>query len=163
MSSTFKFPNGYDVEVVRQSDIFEILKDKVTDIDVVIATVQQCEKDVEKFLREGRWTGIPYMGNIRTPKITQRNNTEERKAVIEEARRTMDVKAYNEFRRNLNISDNIEIKRNRLYLTKATISANKNLKRYNWLCKKFKNISFGRFKIYSECLAKVIENTEEYD
>ena len=160
MSSIFKYPNGFDVEVVRQSDIFEILKDTVTDIDLVMAVVQQCEADVEKCLRAGMWTGIPYMGNIRKPKISEINDTEERKEIIAEARRTMDVKSYNKFRHELNLSDSIKIREDKKFNSEATVSANMNLKRYRWLCKNF-TIPFGKIKIWSEARASVIKAEEE--
>lgn len=160
MSSIFKYPNGNDVEVVRQSDIFELLKDKVTDIELVMAVVQQCESDVEKCLRNGVWTGIPYMGNIRRPKISELNDTEERKEIIEDARRTMDVKAYNKFRHELNLSDSIKIREDRKFNSEATVSANNNLKRYRWLCKNF-TIPFAKIKIWAEDRANVIEAEEE--
>ena len=61
MADIFKFPNGgYDITVCRKQDIIDALDANVTDKEVVLAIITQCEVDATNFLKEGRWTGIPH-------------------------------------------------------------------------------------------------------
>lgn len=101
MSDTFKFPRGYDVTVCRKQDIIRCLDENVIDKEVVLALIEQLEVDASNFLLEGRWTGIPFLGNIRIPPTKQKLRSPEVQALIKEARETLDDEKYYVFRRNL--------------------------------------------------------------
>lgn len=120
MPETFKFPNGYDVTVLRKQDILECIDENILDKEVVLAVIQQCEIDASNFISSGRWTGIPFLGNIRVPKRVQKLNSPEVKELIEEARNTLDSDKFIIFRHQLNASICREEKQERLY--KFTVS-----------------------------------------
>ena len=102
MANTFKFPNGgYDVTVLRKQDVLDCIDDNIIDKEVALAIVQQCEIDAANFLMSGRWTGIPYLGNIRIPKFRQILNSPETKALINDAKESLDADKYIVFRNNL--------------------------------------------------------------
>lgn len=136
MSDTFKFPNGYDVTVVRKQDIIDCLDANVIDKDVVLAVISQCEVDAANFISSGRWTGIPFLGSIRVPKRTQKYNSPEIKELIEEAKNTLDKDRYMVFRQNLDRDIQIGEKQERFYRYIVSHFVNNNRKFYNKLVEK---------------------------
>ena len=72
MADTYKFPGGgYDVTVFKKQDVLDCIDKNILDKDVALAFIEQLEVDAANFLKEGRWTGIPFIGNIRIPKLRQ--------------------------------------------------------------------------------------------
>ena len=156
MPITKQFPNGgYDVTVCRKQDILDCLDANIVDKDVVLAVISQCELDANNFIREGRWTGIPFLGNIRVPKRTQKLQSKEVQELIEEARNTLDRDKYYVFRKNLNVDLDREEKRERFFKYLVSSFANRNRRFYNkqvekrgelgaqFLCYTLINISIG--------------------
>ena len=82
MSDIFKFPRGYDVKILRKSDVIASINANIIDKDVALAIVKKCEIDAANFLREGRWAGIPYIGNIRIPKGREKFLSEETQEIL---------------------------------------------------------------------------------
>lgn len=113
MQDTYKFPNGYDVTVVRKQDIIDCLEDNIIDKDVVLAVINQLEVDASNFIQEGRWTGIPFIGNIRVPKRIQKLYSEEIQELIQEARETLPKDKYIVFRQQLSVELEKEEKKSR--------------------------------------------------
>ena len=113
MQDTYKFPNGYDVTVVRKQDIIDCLDDNIIDKDVVLAVINQLEVDSANFIQEGRWTGIPFIGNIRVPKRIQKLYSEEIQELIQEARETLPKDKYIFFRQQLSVELEKEEKKSR--------------------------------------------------
>ena len=149
MSDTFKFPNGgHDVIVCRKQDIIDCLDKNVVDKDVVLAVISQCELDASKFLAEGRWTGIPFLGSIRTTKYRQKINSPEIKELIKEARETLDAKRYYVFRQQLGKELSNEVKEERFYryIVSGFVSKNRNF--YNKQVSK-QGEAFARFLCYT--------------
>lgn len=136
MSDTFKFPNGYDVTVVRKQDIIDCLDANVVDKDIVLAVISQCEIDAANFISSGRWTGIPFLGSIRVPKRTQRYNSPEIKELIEEAKNTLDKDRYMVFRQKLDCEIQIKEKHERFYRYIVSQFVTSNRKFYNKLVEK---------------------------
>lgn len=101
MADTFKFPCGYDVTVCRKQDIIKCLDENVVDKEVVLALISQLEVDASNFLVEGRWTGIPFLGNIRIPPAKQKLKSEAVQQLMDDAREQYDKDKYYVFRRNL--------------------------------------------------------------
>lgn len=135
MSDTFKFPNGYDVTVVRKQDIIDCLDSNVIDKDVVLAVISQCELDAANFISSGRWTGIPFLGSIRVPKRLQRLQTQEVQDLINEAKNTLDKDRYIIFRHRLNGDIEKEQKQERYYRYIVSHFVNNNRRFYNKLVK----------------------------
>lgn len=129
MEDTHKFPNGYDVTVVRKQDIINCLDENVIDKEVVLAVITQCELDATTFIQEGRWTGIPFMGNIRVPKRIQKLNSPEIKELIQEAKETLDTKKYMIFRQQLAMDLVKTEKKERLrnYILSQFVASNRKL------------------------------------
>lgn len=112
---TFKTPKTTDVVIYRKDDILKCIDDNIIDKETAYAIVKQCEIDATDFIRKGKWAGIPFIGNIRIPKITQLRESEEVKALEAEAAKELDVKKYVMFRRNLNHNLNEKVKNERYY------------------------------------------------
>ena len=136
MADTLKFPGGYDVTVVRKQDIIDCLDANVIDKDIVLAVISQCEIDAANFIQEGRWTGIPFLGNIRLPKRVLKYRTQEVKDLIDEAKNTMDRERYMVFRQQLETDIKKEEKQERFYRYTVSHFVNNNRKFYNKLVKK---------------------------
>lgn len=153
MPDTFKFPDGYDVTVCRKQDILDCLDANITDKDVVLAVIEQCELDASNFLREGRWTGIPFVGNIRIPKAKQIMQSDETKALIDDARDTLDKDKFILFKRELRASINQSVKTDRFYryMTSQFVTKNQRF---------FKNISAERGDTYARILCYTLIDME---
>ena len=83
MEDSYKFPGGYDVKVVRKQDIVKCIDSNIVDRETALALIEQCEIDAIKFLRQGRWTGIPFLGNLRVSKVSQLQKSKEQQEAIE--------------------------------------------------------------------------------
>lgn len=137
MSDILKFPNGYDVTVVRKQDIIDCLDENVVDKDIVLAVISQCELDAANFIQSGRWTGIPFLGSIRVPKHVQKLYSPETQELIEEARNTLEKDRYIVFRQQLHADLGREEKEERYYRYIVSHFVNNNRKYYNKLVKKY--------------------------
>lgn len=155
MYSLFKFPNGgFDVEVCRKQDILESLGDDV-DKELILAIVTQCETDAINFINEGRWTGIPYLGNMRVPKNKQKFEEINGHEILETAKQELDKRQYDVFKKDLNTRIVIDVKLERLYRYMTSNFVTKNRKVYDRFITyanvlNFKNKeAFARFMCYS--------------
>lgn len=136
MSDIYKFPNnGYDVIVCKKQDILDCIDSNIIDKEIALEIVSQCELDAANFIREGRWTGIPFIGNIRIPKSKLMEKDPAQQALIEEAKEQLDPKQYILFRKQLNVNNTQRIKQERYYKYIVSIAVNKNRKLYKELCK----------------------------
>ena len=135
MADTFKFPNGgYDVTICRKQDILDCIDKNITDKDVAMAIVEHCEFQAASFIREGRWTGIPFIGNIRIPKTVQMLKTNEQQALIQDAKEQLGKEQYIMFRRELYVEEVKKIEHMRFYKYIISMEANRNKKLYRRLC-----------------------------
>lgn len=100
MAETFKFPHGYDVRVLRKKDVLDCIDDNIIDKDIALEIVKCCEIDATNFLKEGRWAGIPFIGNIRIPKAVQTFISEETQAILADAKENLDRDKYLLFRKS---------------------------------------------------------------
>lgn len=156
MSEIFRFPNrGYEVTVCRRKDIIDSIEDDNIDKDVLDALIEKCERDVESFLQEGRWTGIPYIGNIRVPAHKQKFKEIDGKELVATARETMEAEQYAVFKKDFNANIGADIARERLYKYQTSMF----VKKHRWQYSKYlkdKRASkcsdkdgFARFMCYS--------------
>ena len=160
MADVFKYPNGgYDVVVCRKQDILDCIDDTIVDKDVALAVIEQCEFAAAGYIKENRWTGIPFIGNIRVPKNTQLINTPEQQSLIKDAREVLDKESYILFRRQLNTENTKHIKFERYYKYITSIYVNKNKALYRKLCKT-KGEVYARLYCYS--LAHIVDVNKEY-
>jgi len=127
MPDIFKFPNGYDVTVCRKEDILKCIDENITDKEVVLAVIEQCEIDAATFMKEGRWTGIPYMGNLRIPKRQQILGSKDTKELFEDAKETLDRDKYVLFRQEFDkeISRSVKTERYFNYILSKFVTKNR--------------------------------------
>ena len=127
MTDTLKFPRGgYDVRVLRKEDVIASIEDNIIDKDIALAIVKRCEIDAANFLREGRWAGIPFMGNIRIPKTVQRLMTEESKNIVSDAKENLDEDKYILFRKSFanDIGKQVKVERYYRYIVSKFVGKN---------------------------------------
>lgn len=160
MPDTFKFPNnGYDVTICRKQDILDCIDENIIDKDIAKAIIEHCEFQAASFIREGRWTGIPFIGNIRVPKTIQIMKSEEQQALIKEAKEQLGREKYIMFRRQLNKETSKQISQNRYYKYITSIAVNKNRKLFKKLCDT-KGEVYARLFLY--CSYEVVAINNEY-
>lgn len=135
--NVFKFPHGgYEVNVCKKQDILDCIDDNIIDKEVALALVQQCEKEAAKYISEGRWAGVPFIGNIRVPRNKQLEKEKDQQELIEAAKENLDPKAYILFRRNLMIDNSKRAKFEKLSNYIISMMITKNKKTYKKLCSK---------------------------
>lgn len=160
MSEVYKFPNGgYDVIVLKRKDILECIDNNIIDKEIALAIVEQCELDVSNFIKQGKWTGIPFIGNIRVPKPKLMQRTTEQQALINEAKELLDPKQYVLFRKQLSAENHKNAKFERYYKYIVSIGARKNKDLYKKLCKNYGEL-YARIYIYS--ISNITALTNEY-
>lgn len=136
MADIFKFPNGgYDVVVCRKQDIIDCIDKNIIDKEVALDIVTQCEKDAIEFIKQGRWAGIPFIGNIRVPKLKQLQDSEEQKELIDSAKEVLDKEQFVMFRKRLTIDNTIRIKNERYFKYIVSMEVNKNKSLFKKLSK----------------------------
>ena len=147
MEETYKFPGGNDVKVVRKQDIVDCINTNIVDKEVALAIVQQCELDAANFLSQGRWAGIPFMGNLRGSKVTQLQKSKEQQELIDIARETVSKEEYVLFRRNLAYDNDRRIKAQKYYNYVLSMAVSRNRPLFKKLCKE-KGISYARIHFF---------------
>lgn len=135
MADTFKFPNGgYDVTICRKQDIIDCIEKNITDKEVALAIVEHCEFQAAAFIREGKWTGIPFIGNIRVPKTIEMLKSDEQQALLKEAREQLDKDKYILFKKQLGKENFKKAAQDRYYRYITSIAVTKNRKLFKKLC-----------------------------
>ena len=147
MEETYKFPGGNDVKVVRKQDIVDCINTNIVDKEVALAIVQQCELDAANFLSQGRWAGIPFMGNLRVSKVAQLQKSKEQQEIINIARETVSKEEYVLFRRNLAYDNDRRIKAQKYYNYVLSMAVSRNRPLFKKLCKE-KGISYARIHFF---------------
>lgn len=149
MADVFKFPNdGYEVIVCKKHDILACIDDNIIDKDIALEIVQQCEEDAANFINEGRWTGLPFIGNVRIPRHKQLELNPEQQELIKEARESLTTEQYIVFRRNLNAENKIQAKNERYYNYIVSMAITRNKKLYKKLCTE-KGEHFARIYLFA--------------
>lgn len=100
MPESRKFPpEGYQVTLLRKQDVLKCIDENIIDKEIALEIVRRCEIDATNFLKEGRWAGIPFLGNIRIPKIVQTFLSEDTQKLMAEAKENLDHNKYLLFRK----------------------------------------------------------------
>lgn len=100
MPESRKFPpEGYQVTVLRKQDVLKCIDENIIDKEIALEIVRRCEIDATNFLKEGRWAGIPFLGNIRIPKIVQTFLSEDTQELMAQAKENLDSNKYLLFRK----------------------------------------------------------------
>ena len=158
MADTYKFPgDGYDVTVFKKQDVLDCIDKNILDKDVALAFIEQLEVDAANFLKEGRWTGIPFIGNIRIPKLRQLEESPEQQALIAEAKKNLDADKYILFRTQLGKENSKHIKQERYYRYITSIAISHNRRLYKKLCEE-KGDYFARIYLYASYNITSLDN-----
>ena len=158
MADTYKFPGGgYDVTICRRQDILDCIDKNIIDKDIALAIIEHCEFEAANFLREGRWTGIPFIGNIRTPKTVQMLKSNEQQALIQEAKEQLGKEKYIMFRKALNKENAKHISQERYYRYITSIAISHNRRLYKKLCEE-KGEYFARIYLYASYNITSLDN-----
>lgn len=158
MAETYKFPGGgYDVTVFKKQDILDCIDKNIIDKEVALAIVEQCEVDAANFLKEGRWTGIPFIGNIRIPKLRQLEETPEQQALIAEAKEKLTTDKYVLFRNQLGRENSKHIKQERYYRYIVSMAITRNRRLYKKLCEE-KGEYYARILLYASYNITSVDN-----
>ena len=149
MKDVYNFPNGgYEVRIVRRSEVLEAIDKNIIDKDIALAIVERCELDCANFLKEGRWANIPYIGNIRIPRAKQLFKSEEQQTLISDAYDNLDTDSYIMFRKQLNQYNAQRARFEKNYNYLLTIMVNRYNKYYNYL-KRNKGDYMARIIVYT--------------
>ena len=158
MADTYKFPGGgYDVTVFKKQDVLDCIDKNILDKDVALAFIEQLEVDAANFLKEGRWTGIPFIGNIRIHKLRQLEESPEQQALIAEAKENLNTDKYILFRTQLGKENSKHIKQERYYRYITSIAISHNRRLYKKLCKE-KGEYFARIYLYASYNITSLDN-----
>lgn len=135
MADTFKFPNGFDVTVLKRKDIMDCIDNNIIDKEVAYALIEQCEFQAAEYIKQGRWTGLPFIGNVRVPKAKLMEADPAQQALIDEAKETLDANQYIMFRRQLSSDNYKKVSAERYFNYITSMAVTKNRKLYDKLCK----------------------------
>lgn len=134
MGDTIKMPGGgYDIKVVRKEDILACIDSNFLDKDLMLEFINQFEVDATNFLKEGRWTSLPYIGTLRKNQYKEALRSKEVKELVEAAKETLDKDKYIIFKRDLKDDIAKSIKRERIYKYTLSQVVKKNKKFYDYL------------------------------
>jgi hypothetical protein len=157
MADTFKFPGGYNVTVFKKQDILDCIDRNIIDKEIALAIVEQCEIDASRFISEGRWTSIPFIGSIRPSKLKQLESSPEQQAIIEAAKESLDEDKYVLFRKQLAIENSIQIKHERYYNYIVSLASSRNKSLYKKLCAKYGE-KYTRIYMYASYNITALDN-----
>lgn len=163
MAEIFTFPRkGYDVRVLRKEDVLASIDANIVDKDIALAIVKRCEIDAANFLREGRWTGIPYIGNIRIPKTVQTFMSEKTKEILKEAEESLDRNKYLLFKKRYANDVGKQVKLERYYKYIVSKFVGKNQKFFRIVAKKYGDVH-ARILCYTLADMTIEEHFEDYE
>lgn len=160
MLDTFKFPNGgYDVSICRKQDILDCIDDNIIDKELALTLVEQCERDAADLINQGIWASIPFIGNIRVPKNRLMEQTEEQKAIIDDAKENLTREQFIMFRKNLRIDNYIQSCDDRHFKYVVSKAVTKNRKLFNKLCDT-KGENFAKIYLFSINYLQEVDSEE---
>lgn len=136
MVGTYKFPNGNDVHVYKREDIVNCINWNITDSEVALALIADCEKQCADFIRQGKWASVPFIGNFRIPKHVALEQSEEQQKIIKGAAEVLTNKDYILFRQQLARDNATQIAKQRFFNYEVSKLVSKNNRLYNKLHKR---------------------------
>lgn len=138
MSQKMKFPNGgYDVNVVRKQEVLDCIDNNIIDKDIALDLIKQLEIDATTFIKDGKWTGIPFIGSIRVPRFRQLFQSENARILKENANELLDKESYIMFKKSLAADVQKRAKVERYYNYLLAQEMNKNMKVFKIWAKKY--------------------------
>ena len=140
-----RYPKGKEVRVVRKADILKCIDENIIDKEIALEIVTQCEIDAANYLTNGKWTGIPYMGNIisNISGLVIRQNAD----LLDAAKEELTEHELLLFRKELVADGNARVKHERYTSYVASKMATRNRDLYNRLVKT-KGFSYAKLYMY---------------
>lgn len=155
-NKTIRFPNGgYEVIVVEKEDILNTIEQNITDKEIMNELITQLELDISKFIKENKWTGVPFLGSIRVPPVKAYNKQYQEEK--NQAYLTMPKKEYIVFTRQMAFDAERIVKHNRLYKYIASMACHKNIKEYREVARK-KGDTYAKLYFYFKVMVKAVDN-----
>lgn len=163
IKDVLKFPNGgYEVTVCRKQDIIDCIDENIVDKEVALALINHCEQFVANCIKEGKWVGIPYIGNVRVPKHKQISKSEEFKSLLDDSKEVLDKEQYIMFRKEVHLELDRNLKFERHYKYATSIAVNKDRSFYKKLSKRMGE-AFARLYFYLNTRIIPIEGDNEIE
>lgn len=156
MSDIFRFPNGYEVKVLRKEDVLASIDANIIDKEVALEIVKRCEIDAANFLKEGRWASIPFMGAIRIPKTQLALMSDKTKELLNEAKQNLEHDKYILFRQSVANDIGKRVKVERYYMYTVSKFVGRNPKFFRIIADK-KGDAYARFLSYTLCNISPLE------
>lgn len=156
------FPySNFDVVIVEKEDILKTIDNNIIDKDIALELVRNLEVKAEQYVKEKRWTGIPYLGNIRVPKGLSKEVQDSYKDIRTVAYNTMDKKSYVAFIREICLDNSAAIKYNRFFNQILAIAVRKDKQKWTRLCRA-KGDAYASCKMVFGYLLKPMKEDYEY-
>lgn len=153
---TRKFPNGgYDVIIVKKDDILDTIEQNIIDREIMDEIISQLEVNVTTLLKEEKWTGVPFLGNIRIPPV--KKMALKRKDLQKDVYENESRETYLMFIRQNALDDDKIVRANRMYRRIASIAIRKDVKRFRDIAK-VNGETYARLYMYFKFMIKSIDN-----
>lgn len=160
MSDVRKFPNGgFDIVVLKKQDVLDSIDDNIIDKEIAFAIIEQCELQAAEYISQGRWTGLPYIGNVRVPKFKQFEQDAVQQALIQEAKDNLSTEDYIMFRKKLTVDNMVRAKNQRYFNYIVSCAVGKNRDLYKFLVKT-KGESYAKIFLFAS--AHITSTDNEY-
>lgn len=164
MIDEIKFPNnGFNIKVVAKEDILKTIDANIIDKDVAFEIIKNLELDAAKFIHQGRWTGIPFIGNIRVPLARQYYRQQEADNLYNDAKEVLDRQDYIIFRKNVNYNNQLKAKAERCYKYITSMAIARNNKKYKHLKRYYSEVNAKLIMYFSYNVIAVENEYEEVD
>lgn len=155
------FPySDIEVVVVEKQDILKTINDNIIDKEIALELIGGLEVKAESLIKEGKWTGIPYFGNIRIPKGLSEEVQDSYKDARQFAYATMNKASYIAFVKQIALDNSEKIKYCGYFNKVLAIYSKKDRKKFNALCQS-KGYHYAACKtVFSNCIRPMKENYE---
>lgn len=150
----FTFPNGYEVDIVKKKDVLETIDNNIIDKDLALAIITNCEQNCARFIENGIWAGLPFMGNFRIREAKKIIDSKENQELLESAKNNLSQEDYILFRKDLVRDAAIRVKNTKFLRYEASKMVTKNKRIYKNLItyrnSAFANVLMFTFKYFKE-------------
>lgn len=134
----FRIPNSnQSIQVFDRKSMFDCILANITDRHTAFEVIKSVEENANKLLNEGKWVGIPFMGNIRIPTYKQFELSKEQQNTFKAIREYSDRSKYILARKEIRKSNVAQAKLDTYYNYVVSIEQYKRKLEFKELCKKY--------------------------
>ena len=132
MAEIRRFCDSYDIVVCKRQDIIDCLDENITDKELVMEVISDCELRLTEHVKNGDWATLPFIGGYRWSEMQKRIDSPENVELIQAAKETLPNSQYLEFRKQLLFDTANIVKKERV---RAAITAQYRTKNKEyWYC-----------------------------